>query len=265
MGQVGSSSVHGSLISCGIEPIFHVHWMSTNGIGAQKTRRKDMNITTFSPALSHGEWLYTDYIMQGKRVKIITIVREPISQVISNYFANFFSNKYGDNRKVDITTEELIRIFWDEARHTVPLNWFDAEMKQALGIDIYAYPFSHAEGHTSIKEENIELLILKMELDDSVKEKVIAEFLGVEDFKMIVRSNTANSRGYAQTYSAFKEAIGLPDAYVEVMCNSKYMMHFYSANEIEATKLRWQNRAVKIELPTAIHEVLVKASKGLPS
>lgn len=132
-------------------------------------------------------------------------------------------------------------------------------MKPVLGIDAYQYPFPKENGYLTIKQGNFELLIIKLEVDDSVKEKAIMEFLCIEDFKL-TRSNLDQDKNYAKTYREFLEAIELPETYVEIMCSSEYVRHFYSDTEIEAIRSKWRKRVGKTELPPAIYEELLRAA-----
>ena len=183
---------------------------------------------------------------------------------MSAFFHNFERFTGTEYENADFTSEELVDMFVKEYRHPVPLIWFDVEMRQTLGIDVYEYPFPREKGHLSIKKGNFELLILKLEVDDSIKEKAIAEFLDIEDFRLI-RANVGQDKDYARTYKDFLRTIRLPEAYVEIMCNSLFTRHFYSDAEIEAVRSKWRDRIEPWELPLAIHQELIRASSRIVS
>ncbi len=77
----------------------------------------------------------------------------------------------------------------------------------------------------------MDLLILKLETSDGVKEKAIADFLGLKEFKL-VRTNVGKNKNYRDIYKEFKQNLKLPLSYVEKMCSSKYFNHFYKEEEI---------------------------------
>ena len=257
MGKVGSSSIRDSLKSCGFAPVFHVHRMNPDNI--EKVRQEYSDNNQAPPDESLGERLYADFINKQKRARFITIVREPVSRNISAFFENlrrFTGVEYGD---ADFTIEELVDIFIERYRHSVPLTWFDIEIKQTLGIDVYEYLFPKEKGYLAIRKGSFELLILKLEVDDSIKENAIAEFLDLEAFKLI-RSNVAQDKNYSRTYRDFVRTIKLPESYVEIMCGSEYTRHFYSGIEIESVLSKWQDKIHKKELPPTVHQELLRAS-----
>lgn len=266
MRRVGSRSIQKSLQSCGIKPVFHLHELEPSRIGKVRARRKGLGIHVRGPDrdLCHGEWLYYEIIKRGKKAKFISLVREPISCAISNYLCFFRDKGYSDAEYgAYFSIEELVRKFWDEAVHVEPLEWFDVEMKQTLGIDVYNYPFPKEKGYISIEKGNCKVLVIKLEVADEVKAKAIQDFLGIEEFRMVEPVNTAEDRGYIHTYRDFQQTVELPEAYVELMYSSDYMRHFYSDTEIEATKLKWRDSISKTELPPVVYEELLRAgSRG---
>ena len=154
-------------------------------------------------------------------------------------------------------------IFIKEYRHTVPLIWFDIEMKPVTNIDVYNHPFPMEEGFLSIRQGNFELLILKLESNDSIKEKAIRGFLNIKDFKLI-RANVGQDKDYGWTYRHFLQTVKLPKSYVEIMCNSKFTRHFYSDAEIEVIRSNWLDHSNSIDLPSIIRQELIRASfKGV--
>lgn len=266
MGKVGSTSIQNSLKESGVEPVFHVHVMNLSHSmytrSTNRTPRKDWPKNRSPVDLAHiwlGQKLFCDIIRAGKRAKFITLVREPISRSISSFF---FSLAIYNTSKYDVaklTDTQLISIFIEKHDHGVPFRWFDEQLKPVLDIDIYKYPFPKEQGYLSIMEGNFELLILKLETDDVVKERALSEFLGVKNFKLN-RSNVAQELHYAAEYAHFLEILELPEDYLEIMCNSQYSRHFYTDAEIEGTRLKWRSKVGKNKLPLAVKEELLRTS-----
>lgn len=256
MGKVGSSSVTKSLKLQGFLYVYQIHRM--NPYTMAKAMKKYFDRKPLDFIL--GEILYEKIIKKRKNIKIITLVREPISRNISDFFQSykeFTGTKYSD---ANHSIEEIEDFFINNYKHSEPLIWFDTEINQTLDIDVYEYLFPKDIGYLSIIKENIELLIIKVEIDDSIKEKAISEFLGIEDFKL-VNSNVAKEKEYGKTYRAFTQNINLPQSYLEILYNSEYMKHFYNDAEIESFKSKWYNRTHKeLKLPSAIYQELLKAS-----
>jgi hypothetical protein len=257
MGKVGSSSVTESLKHYDFHFVFQVHWMYPKNIAS--ICREYLEKNRVPPDESLGEMFYQTIIRFKKKTKIITLVREPISRNMSAFFQNFKRFVGKDYGKANLILEKLTDTFINEYRHTVPLTWFDQEMKLTLGIDIFEYPFPKREGHLIIKKGNFELLVLKLETSDLVKEKIIADFLNIPDFHL-VNTNVGKNKEYAQTYAEFIRSIKLPEGYIDIMCNSEYTQHFYTAEEIEKVRLQWRRRVTQEKLPSAIRQELLQAS-----
>ena len=148
MGKVGSVSIRDSLESYGVEPVFHVHKMNPNSI--QRIRENDLAMNRTPSDWWLSEILFADIIRKGKRAQFITLVREPISRSISTFFQNFGRFTGAEYDDADLAIQELVNTFIDKYRHPVPLTWFDVEIKQTLGIDVFEYPFPKEKGILSI-------------------------------------------------------------------------------------------------------------------
>lgn len=258
MGKVGSSSVIDSLKLYGLKPVFHIHRLNPNNI--KKVRQEYLDHNQIPPDEWVGESLYVDIVKKRRKANFITLIREPISRNISAFFQNFERFTGIGYKNANLAIEELVRIFIKEYEHSVPLTWFDVEMKQTLGIDVYDYPFPKEKGYLSIKKGNFKVLILKSEIDDSVKENAIAEFLDIDEDLKLVRGNIGGDKEYAEAYRNFLEVIKLPKTYVEIMCNSEYTQHFYGDNDIESIQMKWNDNICQIELPPAVRQELLRAS-----
>ena len=174
---------------------------------------------------------------------MITPVREPIARNVSLFFENLLEFHIPADSHPDLyNVEKLSDIFIKEVRHSTALTWFDVEMKAMLGIDVYRYLFPKEKGFLTIKEGNIDLLLLKIEIDKLIKEQAIAEFLNIENFHLI-EENVAKNKIYAKMYQKFIQNVNLPLWYIETMCRSKYIRHFYSDGEIESVRIKWSHNS----------------------
>ena len=137
--------------------------------------------------------------------------------------------------------DKLIKDFLNLYTHDVPLTWFDIEMKKVTGIDVYNYDFPYKKGYQIITADPYQLLILKHDLNDAIKEKSIADFLELDSFSLL-KANEASTKIYAKTYNNFVNSISLPNDYIDQMLDSKYVKHFYSSNEISAISSKWSSK-----------------------
>jgi hypothetical protein len=220
MGKVGSMSIYSTLLSNNIKSL-HFHYLNgdfnTNGISiGERIGLKKLN---------------------GK-IKIISLVRDPVARNISAYFQNL--KIYLGKEKNFQTTKFLERIFFSKYPHLVPITWFDNEFKKSTGIDIYNYEFDKILGFNIIEINEAMILILKTETDDVVKKHAIELFLGMNLKSEIGNENESNNKEYSEIYNDFKSSIDIPIDYINKLYDSKYMKHFYSNYEIHNLKKKWE-------------------------
>ena len=82
-------------------------------------------------------------------------------------------------------------------------------------------------------------MILKLERFDNCLQEAIARFLSINRFK-IRNDNISSKKYYSEAYSQFKEAINFPKEYLDKIHENRRVKHFYSKEEIEKFKLKWQ-------------------------
>jgi len=241
MAKVGSLSVVKSIIEYGLSPVYHVHRMAPDNI--QKTRQQQASKIKKKVLPGNeviGEALYGSVIRGGKKAKFITLVREPIGRNVSAFFHNLSQFTVGSDMP---TIDELRSIFLTDYPHRVPLDWFDVEIKETLKIDVYDHAFPQERGYMTLRNGKFELLILKSEIEDAVKEREIATFLNLPGFRL-QRSNIGINKSYGDIYREFVQKIQLPVSYIETMCSAKYTKHFYNNEEIERIRACWQRTEV---------------------
>lgn len=239
MGKVASRSIYHSLKATGQVNVYHIHRM--NPVNIHNVRQETIKHGKRPLNEQKGLYLYRNIVKPRKPAKFITLIREPISRNISAYFQNinlFFDINHLPNK---FQIERYIHSFLAEYNHNVPLVWFDIEMKAATGIDVYQYPFPKKDGYQFIHEAPFELLILRHDLDDREKAKIISGFLDIEPFS-ITRTNQSADKTYAKQYAAFLSRIKIPVSFANRMLQSKYAQHFFSSQEIDRLINKWTSQ-----------------------
>lgn len=183
------------------------------------------------------EKLYQQIVLRKKPINIISLTREPIGRNVSAFFQNFERDTGVAYEKANFSIEELKEIFMKNYKHQIPLNWFDENIKYNFGIDVYEKEFPSC-GIKTYTHDQVRLLVMKSEIDDSDKVDAIKSFLGLPEFELN-SANVSDLKDYSETYKAFKNEVRFPLSYIERMCDSKYCKHFYSKDEIDAFKHRW--------------------------
>jgi hypothetical protein len=219
MGKVGSSSIYYSLKMIYPGAVVYDHTFSQN----------------------HKNWktrsLYRWAISEKKPLNVISLTREPIGRDIAAFFENFKRDTGISYYKANLTAEELKTIFLSNYKHEIPLQWFDKNIKENFGIDVYAVPFPKC-GIATYSHRNIRLLVMRSEIDNNEKINAIKDFLGLSGFHL-VNKNIGEEKGYALTYKDFKNKVKLPSDYITKMCESKYFTHFYNKEAIDTARMKW--------------------------
>ncbi len=251
MGSVGSLTVLNSLRASGFNGlIYHNHFLTEDGLNSlQELKKETYRDWSKYPAITKRHILQSSFVMRqlregylkGRKLKIVTLVREPVARNISRFFQDYklklldFKHKY-DNR--DDFLYEIIKYFFEEYPHETTLTWFDRELNSVFGVDVFASQFPRSKGYKVYKGELADVLLLKTESLHECSQDAFKEFLNIGKFNLL-SINNANEKEYFTIYRDFKDSIILPDYYMDRMYNSKYSQHFYSQVEINTFKAKW--------------------------
>ena len=261
MTKVGSSSLFYSLRAKATninQPVYQIHSLNIEDYKRQKQLWK---MTAENPERQKQLWGNFKEFCQGKylsqrleillnkkELKIITVVRDPVAQMISRFFESIERYFPDFQKRLDlgeITVKDLTENFWSQQNvNNKPnnvFNWFEYEFKKNLDIDIFSINFHKNEGYkiARLRKRKIDILILKLESFDNCLEEAMIEFLSLDKFKA-KKANIGSKKSYAKAYAKFKQAVNFPQEYLDQIYEHKRVRHFYSEEEIEKFKLKWQ-------------------------
>jgi len=231
MGKVGSASIYTSLKR--MKPysaIFHVHFLSRHWlVDTLPTMHQyfHSNITLGEEILAYIEK------HPQKRIKIITLVREPVARAVSELFQNWQAS-YQNIMEVD--DQQLIdRLARNDFGYT--LDWFDTEFKAYTGVDIFSLDFDREKGYASYSFDKLDILCIKLEKLNEVAEESISSFIDMP-FKLI-GANQSKHKFSSQKYQAIKDNLKIEPQGLDRLYESKLVQHFYTPEEIRRFKLKW--------------------------
>ena len=231
MGKVGSAGIYKSLKKeLPYSNIFHVHFLSKNWLDNILPNRNKL----FHSNIKIG-YDILNFIKKNpkKRIKIITLVREPIMRSISDLFQNW-QHLYDDIETVD---NQILQNRLEEMNHDYTLNWFDSEFLEYLDIDIYKHPFNKTKGFEIYNFDNIDILCIKLESLNTIGQIALHEFLKM-DIILESANKSADKKG-KEAYSYLNDNIKIKKEKLSELYNSKYVRHFYSNGEINYFIERW--------------------------
>ena len=237
-GKVGSSTVTKSLAEVNI-PCEHIHSL----FGRWNNLEVDKNLfLTGIEAISH--------FHSAKKLKIISLLREPVSRNVSGYFQPFRNYIYMNRVHKEVfiqpdTYEGIRRLLEKEIQkgtYGAMFEWFNMELKEPFGIDVLECDFDKEKGYGIVQNDIIELLLIKLEKLNACEE-VIGKFVGVDDFKLI-NSNVENDKPYKFVYEEVKETIEIPEHILDFYYkDNRAMDHFYSHEEKEQFRKKWSRKS----------------------
>lgn len=260
MGKVGSTSILHSLQATSLfSDVLQVHTLSNSGIREMEKRywghtpvllRKSLLPETTHVFISHSLMSLLRRTPNG-HWKIITLVRDPIARNVSEFFYSVDTTKsdphlpdfYTRYRSGDLKTSDLIDRFLERfsessREYEVPLNWFDVEFRDALGVDIFSSEFPVSKGYQIINTSDFEILILKLESLRECYRSAFREFLGLHNL-ILNTANAASQKDYSAAYNSFIREVRLPYSYVSKVYQSKLVRHFYHDQEIDQFVIKW--------------------------
>lgn len=221
--KTSSETIKHSILKYYNKPIFKFHYIN------EFNRKAQRDINGFRLRNFNNIWMYKRMINGKRKMRIITLLRNPIERNISKFFFSF--DFYSNGKKpCELSFSKQLDLFMNNLSNIDGMYYFNNEIEKVLGIDVYKHYFNKQYGYLIIKKDNIQLLILKSEIDDYVKELVLKRFLSLDKLKL-KNENMAKDKHYSKEYVIFKERVKLSNRLLLKYVNSKYMKHFYTKRE----------------------------------
>ncbi|HZQ08709.1 MAG TPA: putative capsular polysaccharide synthesis family protein [Anaerolineae bacterium] len=242
-GKVGSSSVYFSLrrLNLGV-PLYHLHFLNRLDKMATVAQRAPQTADTSLRLIETARQIRREMERDPqKRWNLINLVRAPIPRLVSAFFQaveNYFPNVTERYHQGQLQIQELTDYFVNDFREAWALTWFQGQLQEPFGIDVYATPFDKARGYQIYEHGNIRLLVMRMEDLNRVAPHAMREFLGITDFQLVKR-NVSDAKNNGSVYRDFVNALRLPPLMIEEWNQSQYAQHFYTQQELDASVARW--------------------------
>lgn len=259
MGKVGSTALAKALKPL-VSEVYQVHTLEA---GRLDRACKTLNASGLGiPGhLQHSKYLREQFILPPKPLRFISLIRSPLERNISAFFQELSSAVVLDDNlrkqlklpewmrqvtrlpipnewknalmerliqnKLDKNLNTLIDYYLENFRHRFPLDWLDFELKEAIGIDVFEEPFDVQTGYHVYQREQFQLLLLKTELPNTDKSKIVGNFLQLEEPLDLQSIHQSSRKVYGSLMKRFKETVGSHAELVSTMRESKYVRTFY--------------------------------------
>jgi hypothetical protein len=234
MGKVGSTTLKNALeLKFPWIPVFHIHFLSDEWL-----RKRLPALPGFFQAQIRNAEAFFEFRKANpdRRLKIITLVREPVSREVSDVFENW--KGFFGTRTIEDAGEERILQHLREGTYEYVLGWFDTEFKNWSGIDIYSHAFDREKGYSIWNFPEFDLLAIKLEKLSEAGEEATKALCG---FPILIResANKSTEKAGSGIYKSVMKKFREPAGRLDPLYQSKYMQHFYTEEEIAAFRRRW--------------------------
>lgn len=187
------------------------------------------------------KWMYQLVPLLYQRVKIISLVREPIGRNVSMFFQSlpfWLADRFvTEGEELRSESKSLLEdVFSRDFNHRYALDWFDKELFRYTGVDIYSQPFDTEKGYQIFSKKNIDILVIRQDRLMEM-EPVVEEFLGAE--VRFEYENRAENKWYGPLKKEFEKGFFPNKDYALEMLNSKYSRHFFSPSEIQSLEQKY--------------------------
>ncbi len=240
MGKVGSLNVFKGLLALDLDvPVYHCHMLNHLDETEERIKQFPFPDTEVLKMLEHGRNLRRQIESdKDHRWNLVSLVRAPVPRNISAFFelitdAPDFLERWKRN---EIDIPKLRDQFLNEFDHIAPKYWFDSQVKDVFGLDVYATPFPRERGYDVYETDRIRLLVMRLESLTHCLTQAMQEFLGIPDFRPGV-VKTGKEKSYGDIYRSFLGEVTLPQWYVDEMNGTQYAQHFYSRDELARSAL----------------------------
>jgi hypothetical protein len=234
MGKVGTTTVYSLLNKLYPPvPVFHVHFLSDFWV-KEKLPSLDK---TFHSNIPIAEKIHASIQqMPDHRIKVITMVREPMGREVSDIFENW-KGLLHVNSISELSFTDLEK-YLDQHDHEYVLNWFDTEFKAYLHFDIYAEPFDKENGYSIYKTPKADILCIRTEKMNECLVKAMKEFAGV-DLVLSASANTSETKEGKELYTELNKNYKASKQKLQTLYTSKLVSHFYTKEEIDKFIKKW--------------------------
>lgn len=203
---------------------------------------------------------------------LLSVVREPIARDISAFFQNLqwqwmhllpaetrasceriFAAKRPDDEALPVDERralirDLSALFKARYRGEKYRAWFDREMRDVFGIDVFAGPFPAEAGYRIFQSGRARLGVFRLEDLRAALPRALGEWLrgsgrtpppGDSALFERERANDGSSKAYSALYRAFLEEFSLEPAELDSVYDAPGVRHFYTAAEIAGFREKW--------------------------
>jgi glycosyltransferase involved in cell wall biosynthesis len=247
MGNVGSNSIWRTLKQSGFINTYQMHVFRRdpqeliNQFGPSFEKKYIRNAIMVNRMLQ--EYRIQHPPAPDKKWKIITIMRDPIGGMVSEFFErlkDYFPHV--DDNLEQMTAEFLVNYFKKEIDPMeIPVKWFENMFQGVLDINFFDQPFDKSKGYSIFDTPLFDVLAIKTEKFSDCNQEAMQQFLGMENFQF-KNYNVAENKYYSQYKNDFQALLKYPQPQLDEIYSHRIVTHFYTPEEIMEFKNSWRDK-----------------------
>ena len=185
MGKVGSSTVVKALESLSLhDPILHVHTLNPKNFDAAIARVRASINPTLPRHLFVSKFLIDKLSQKRFPCRVITLTREPVSRAFSFVFEDWKKQAPGAKSDSDLQRAHMCsalnRLLSTKNGISDPTRWFDSEVFEVFGFDVFSQPYDFEKGFVTYQKGSVSLLLIRLEDLDRSLPDALSEFLNID-------------------------------------------------------------------------------------
>ncbi len=251
MGKVGSTAILKSLQRLNLyNRVYHAHFLSKSGIKSVEDYYRSLPYIEVPNHIYESKQICIEIenSTREQKWKVITLVRDPIARDISDLFQNIerdfpqIRTLDSKNALIEIKTYLYNMIIKFDESTDYACSWFDKEIKEVFGFDVYSHDFSKTNGYQIFQTEKADILVIKLEKLSEIHKEAFRQFLDIHDFT-IVKENIGSDKWYNEYYKEVVNSLRIPGQIVDKIYDSRYSKHFYTEGELSSFKEKWSGKS----------------------
>lgn len=189
-------------------------------------------------------------VLKGKKLKVITGFRDPISKDLSSLFEHIGQGVVSLNEHVTFAmfdafletrnAQELFHAMFESDQENNIEIYFNEFSKNV--VNILDYPFNREEGYTIIKNENFDVFVYQIEKLNSIIPQ-LSKWVGFP-FDTLENANVASTKWVASSYKKAQKEIKFSKEYFDRRYEDPFVRHVYSEQDIEIFKKKWKDNVI---------------------
>ena len=233
MGKVGSTSIGAALEQAAV-PFVQVHHLKPDHL-ATVLKQYTAAGAALPDHLSASMRMLETIRNTSANIRIVSVVRDPVPRNLSALFETW--KEFPPQWQHEEGIEELNHWFLLNFDYSV-LRWFNSEIENVIGVNIYDFPFDHGLKRLSIEQDRFKILVLRTEDSDIEKELALRAFLRCDNIHL-QRLYTSEDKENSSLFMKLRGNLWISRECADKVYNSSMMRHFYSCFELEAFRGKW--------------------------